>query len=62
MKIVTTALHSFLNDNSVKQGGILLHLLFIISKDKLSIALNDTSIGGNIGSQLLNHLCYADGM
>ena len=30
--------------------------------DKLSIALNDTAIGGNIGGQLLNHLCYADDM
>ena len=30
--------------------------------DKLSIALNDTAIGGKIGGQLLNHLCYADDM
>ena len=28
--------------------------------DKLSIALNDTAIGGHIGGQLLNHLRYAD--
>ena len=28
--------------------------------DKLSIALNDTAIGGTTGGQLLNHLCYAD--
>ena len=30
--------------------------------DKLSIALNDTAIGGKIGGQLRNHLCYADDM
>ena len=30
--------------------------------DKLSSALNDTVIGGHIGGQLLNHLCYADDM
>ena len=28
----------------------------------ISIALNDTAIGGKIGGQLLNHLCYADDM
>ena len=38
----------------VKQGGILSPVLFNIYKDKLSIALNDTAIGGNIGGQLLN--------
>ena len=30
--------------------------------EKLSIALNDTAIGGHIGGQLLNHLCYAADM
>ena len=30
--------------------------------DKLSVVLNDTAIGGHIGGQLLNHLCYADDM
>ena len=28
--------------------------------DKLSMTLNNTAIGGQIGGQLLNHLCYAD--
>ena len=30
--------------------------------DKLSMTLNNTAIGGQIGGQLLNHLCYADDM
>ena len=28
--------------------------------DQLSIKLNRSGIGGNIGGHLLNHLCYAD--
>ena len=51
---------SFKVGNGVKQGGILSPVLFNIYMDKLSIALNDTAIGGKIGGQLLNHLCYAD--
>ena len=46
---------SFQVGNGVKQGGILLNVLFNIYMDKLSIALNDTAIGVNIGGQLLNH-------
>ena len=53
---------SFKVGNGVKQGGILSPVLFNIYMDKLSIALNDTAIGGKIGGQLLNHLCYADDM
>ena len=30
--------------------------------DKLSMTLNNTAIGGQIGGQLLNRLCYADDM
>ena len=40
--------------NAVKQGGVLSPVLFNIYMDKLSIALNDTAIGGgNIVGQLL---------
>ena len=53
---------SFKVGNGVKQGGILSPVLFNIYMDKLSIALNNTAIGGKIGGQLLNHLCYADDM
>ena len=28
--------------------------------DQLSIKLNRSGIGGNIGGHLINHLCYAD--
>ena len=30
--------------------------------DQLSIQLNRSGIGGNIGGHLINHLCYADGL
>ena len=53
---------SFKVGNGVRQRGILSPVLFNIYMDKLSIALNDTAIGGNIGGQLLNHLCYDDEM
>ena len=53
---------SFQVGNGVKQGGILSPVLFNIYMDKLSITLNNTAIGGQIGGQLFNHLCYADDM
>ena len=53
---------SFQVGNGVKQGGILSPVLFNIYMDKLSMTLNNTAIGGQIGGQLLNHLCYADDM
>ena len=28
--------------------------------DDLSVALNNSGIGGNLGDAFLNHLCYAD--
>ena len=34
--------------------------LFNVYMDSLSTSLNSTNIGGHIGGQLLNHLCYAD--
>ena len=30
--------------------------------DKFNMTHNNTAIGGHIGGQLLNHLCYADDM
>ena len=53
---------SFQVGNGVKQEGILSPVLFNIYMDKLSMTLNNTVIGGQIGGQLLNHLCYADDM
>ena len=57
-----TLYSSFQVGNGVKQGGILSPVLFNIYMDKHSMALNNTAIGGHIGGQLLNHLCYADDM
>ena len=53
---------SFQVGNGVKQWGILSPVLFNTYMDKLSMTLNNTAIGGQIGGQLLNHLCYADDM
>ena len=51
---------SFKVTNGVKQGGILSPTLFNVYMDNLSILLNSSNIGGRIGDQLINHLCYAD--
>ena len=48
--------------NGVKQGGILSPALFNIYMDGLSTSLNSSNIGGHIGGNLLNHLCYAGDM
>ena len=44
------------------QGGILSPALFNIYMDGLSTSLNSSYIGGHIGGNRLNHLCYADDM
>ena len=33
---------------------------FTSSMDDLSVALNSSGIGGNLGDAFLNHLCYND--
>ena len=53
---------SFQVGNGVKQVGILSPVLFNFYMGKLSMTLNNTATGGQIGGQLLNHLCYADDM
>ena len=35
-------------------------MLFNVYMDQLSIRLNRSGIGGDIGGHLINHLCYAD--
>ena len=57
---VNTLYSSFQVGNYVKQGGILSPVLFNIYMDKLNRTLINTAIGGPIGGQVLNHLCYAD--
>ena len=44
----------------VKQGGIISPVLFNVYMDDLSCALNRSNIGGCIGSEIVNHLSYAD--
>ena len=46
--------------NGVKQGLIISPILFIMYMDDLSIALNNSGIGGYLGDAFLNHLFYAD--
>ena len=48
--------------NGVKQGGIISPILFNMYMNDLSIALNNSGIGGYLGDAFLNHLCYADGI
>ena len=47
----------FLVAKSVKQGGILLSMQFNVYMDNLSIKLNQSCIGGDIGGHLINDLC-----
>ena len=51
---ITTTL--FLVTNGVKQGGILLSMLFNVYMDDLIIKLNQSGIGGDICGHLINHL------
>ena len=46
--------------NGVKQGGILSPALFNVYMNNLSVSLNHSGIGGSLGGNLINHLCYAD--
>ena len=56
----STSTSSFHLLSGVKQGGILSPMLFNVYMDQLSIRLNRSGIGGDIGGHLINHLCYAD--
>ena len=51
---------SFTVSNVVKQGGIISPILVNVYMDGLSVLLNSSKIGGQIGHTFLNHLCYAD--
>ena len=51
---------SFHVSNGVKPGGILSPMLFNVYMDQMSIRLNGSGIGGDIGGHLINHLGYAD--
>ena len=51
---------SFCLYNGVKPGGILSQILFNVYMDQLSVKLNASNIGGDIGDVLVNRLCYAD--
>ena len=51
---------SFCVTNGVKQGGIILPMLFNLYMYALSLKLNCSGIGRHIGTSFINHLCYAD--
>ena len=52
----------FFVTNVVRQGGILSPMLFNIYIDGLSDILNESTIGGSIGSNRINHIIYADNL
>ena len=56
----STFTSSFHVSNGVKYSVILSPMLFNIYMDQLSIRLNRSGIGGDMGSHLINDLCYAD--
>ena len=43
-----------------KEGSILSPVLFNVYMNNLSVSLNHSGIGGSLGGNLINHLCYAD--
>ena len=45
--------------DEVKQG-VLSSALFNVCMNNLSVSLNHSGIGGSLGGNLINHLCYAD--
>ena len=50
----------FLVTNRLKQGGILSPSLFNVYMNNLSLSLNSSDIGGSLGDNIINPLCYAD--
>ena len=50
----------FLVTDGVKQGGILSPCLFNVYMNNLSLSLNSSGIGGSLGDNIINQLCYAD--
>ena len=50
----------FVMINGVRQGGILSPSVFNVYMNNLSLSLNHSGIGGSLGDNLINHLCYAD--
>ena len=46
--------------NRVKQGGIFSSWLFNVYMNNLGLSLNSFGIGGSLGDNIINHLCYAD--
>ena len=56
----TTTSTQFTVANGVKQGGIVLPILFNMYMDDLSETLNSSGIRGYLVDAFLKHLCYAD--
>ena len=56
----TTISTQFTVANGVKQGGIISPMLFNMCIDDLSIALNNSGIGGYLGDACFYHLVCAD--
>ena len=50
----------FLVTNGVEQGEILSPFLFNVYMNNLSLSLNNSGMGGSLGDNIINQLCYAD--